>query len=736
MLGARMLRRWADLLLPGLLILALAAVQAADPRLLAEARGAIFDSYQRLKPRPFLDTPVRIVDIDDESLARLGQWPWSRARLAELIGRLEALGAAAVGLDIVLAEPDRTAPAALAEAWPAGPDWQAARDALTRLPDPDAALAEALQRLPIATAFAATQRPGGRAPALKAGFAVAGEDPGAAAPAFAGAVPSLPILEGAAEGNGAVNSLAEGSGVVRRVPLLVRIDGQLYPSFAAELLRVAQGAAGYVVKGAGASGEGASGGTPEIAALRIGRATVPTDGAGGLILYDSGSRAERYISAWRVLDGSADPAALSGALVLIGGSAAALQDVRATPLSGAMPGVEIHAQLLEQMIGGQFLSRPGWAPGAEILATLAGGMLLIFLLRSTGALRSALAAALLAGIAVAGSVLAFTRLGWLVDPVTPSLAVLSVYLLSSTLGRLRTERDRRQVREAFSRYLSPVLVDQLAARPERLALGGENRELTLLFSDIRGFTSFSEEMEPQELGRFMNAFLTPMTAAIQAQGGTIDKYIGDCVMAFWNAPLDDPDHASHALQAALEMRAALAAFNAARPERPAVQIGIGINTGLCAVGNFGSEQRFDYSAMGDAVNAASRFESLSKHYGVDIVVGEGTAERARGRFALLPIDRIRVKGKHRPALLHALIGGAELLSQPAFRAAAETQEALLAAYAARQWSDAARLAARLAELDGGLGRLAALYRERIAGFMSNPPAPDWDGVAVAAGKHG
>ncbi|HEX6102121.1 MAG TPA: adenylate/guanylate cyclase domain-containing protein, partial [Alphaproteobacteria bacterium] len=368
--------------------------------------------------------------------------------------------------------------------------------------------------------------------------------------------------------------------------------------------------------------------------------------------------------------------------------------------------------------------------------TLAGGILLIFLLRSAGALRSAVVAGLLAAIAVAASVLAFMRLGWLVDPVTPALAVLAVYLLSSILGRLRTERDRRHVREAFSRYLSPVLVDQLAERPERLALGGENRELTLLFSDIRGFTSFSEEMEPQALARFMNAFLTPMTAAIQARGGTIDKYIGDCVMAFWNAPLDDPDHAADALEAALGMRRALVAFNAARPERPPVEIGIGINTGLCAVGNFGSEQRFDYSAMGDAVNAASRFESLSKLYGVDIVVGESTAERCRGRFALLPIDRIKVKGKARPVLLHALRGGAEMLADPGFRNLAEAQEALLAAYAARQWSDAERLAAKLREIDPALAGLGALYRQRIATFLNNPPAPDWDGVAVAVGKQG
>ena len=401
-----------------------------------------------------------------------------------------------------------------------------------------------------------------------------------------------------------------------------------------------------------------------------------------------------------------------------------------------MPGVEIHAQLLEQSLNGQFLARPGWAPGAELLATLLGGALLVWLLRSAGALRSAVVAALLAGLAIAGSILAFARLGWLIDPVTPGLAVLAVYLLSSGIGRLKAERDRKQVRDAFARYLSPVLVDQLARRPERLALGGENRELTVLFSDIRGFTSFAEGLDPQELGRFMNAFLTPMTAAIQERGGTIDKYIGDCIMAFWNAPLDDRDHAGHALTGALDMIRALDAFNASVPSGRPVEVGIGINTGLCAVGNFGSEQRFDYSAMGDAVNAASRFESLTKHYGIDILVGETTAERCRDRFALLPVDRVKVQGKARPVLLHALLGASEMLADAHFQRLAQTQGALLAAYRGRAWSEAARHADALAGFDPRFSRLAALYRERIADCLRQAPAADWDGVTVAAGKYG
>jgi adenylate cyclase len=362
--------------------------------------------------------------------------------------------------------------------------------------------------------------------------------------------------------------------------------------------------------------------------------------------------------------------------------------------------------------------------------------LLVFLLRSAGALRSAAVAALLAGIAIAGSVLGFTKLGWLIDPVTPVATVLAVYLLSSVLGRLRTERDRRQVRDAFSRYLSPALVEQLAEQPERLRLGGTSRELTLLFSDIRGFTSFSEEMDPEALGRFMNAFLTAMTDAIQAKGGTIDKFIGDCVMAFWNAPLEDEEHAAHALEAALEMHRALAAFNAVRPGRPPIEIGIGVNTGLCAVGNFGSEHRFDYSALGDAVNAASRFEGLSKLYGVDIVVGESTAERAQHRFALLPIDRIRVKGKSRPARLFALLGGAQTRADPQFQRLTETQDALLSAYAGRRWAEAERHAAAIESLEPKLGALAALYRARAAEGRDFPAGDDWDGVATAAGKEG
>jgi len=646
------------------------------------------------------------------------------------------MGAAAVALDIIIAEPDRTGPRALAATWPEGPEWQAARNAVASLPDPDEVLAQSLKKLPSVGAFAAVDHPGGRLPVLKAGFALAGDNPGAAAPEFVSATASLPIIEAAATGLGSVNILPETDGVVRRVPMLVRIQDQLYPSLALELLRVVQGVSGYVVKGAGASGEGKSHGSTAIAAIRVGDFAIPTDGAGGLLLYDSGVKPGRHVPAWRILDGSSDPHAVEGALVLIGASATALQDQRTTPLASAMPGVEIHAQLIEQILNRQFLRRPGWAPGAELLATLSFGAFLILLLRKAGALRSALIATLLTAAGIGGSVFAFIRLGWLIDPVTLALAAVFVYIVSSILGRLKTERDRRQVRDAFARYLSPILVDQLARHPERLALGGENRELTLLFTDIRDFTSFSEEMDPAELGRFMNGFLTPMTAMIHAHRGTIDKYIGDCIMAFWNAPLDDPDHAAHALEAALAMRGTLDAFNAAAPQRKPIQIGIGINTGVCAVGNFGSDQRFDYSALGDTVNAASRFESLSKHYGVDIVVGESTAERCRHRFALLPLDRIRVKGKTRPVLLHALLGGAETLATPEFERVAAAQKELLSAYRERRWTEAKHQAATLRALDPRLSRLALLYEERIESCLDHPPVPDWDGIAIATAKQG
>jgi adenylate cyclase len=738
------MRRWLDILLPALVLLVAVLLRVNEGQTIDRFRNIVFDTYQRILPRAYVETPVRIVDIDEESLARLGQWPWPRTLMAQLIDRLAEVGVAAVALDILFSEPDRLSPAALVELWRDRPEAESLRRALATLPDPDAALAQSLARANAVTAFALLNQPNKSEPAAKSGFAVAGDDPLLFARRLEGAVASLPGLEAAAAGNGSVNTIPDDDGIVRRVPLLFNLNGRLVPSLAAEALRVAQGAGSYTVKASGASGEASFGGATGITHVRIGSAVVPTDPSGSLVLYDSGhAQAERFVPAWQVLEPDFDPALLSGRIVFIGTSAEGLKDVRSTPLAAVIPGVEIHAQVVEQILSGAFLLRPDWADGAELLFLIVLGLILMLALRRVGALWSAgIGVVALAG-AMTGSWLAFSRAALLFDPVFPAVVVVLMYIAGTLLGYLRTEGEKRYVRAAFGRYLSPVLVEQLTESPERLVLGGELRDLTLMFCDIRDFTHISERLQPQQLTHLINGFLTPMTTIIQDNGGTIDKYIGDCIMAFWNAPLTDPHHAANAVRASLVMLAELERLNIRWAEEARmgnrepmpVAVGIGLNTGMACVGNMGSEQRFDYSVLGDTVNIASRIEGLSRIYGVPLVLGEETAAGAAA-FALLEIDAVRVKGRTSPLRLFTVLGDEKLRADPGFAALAEANAAMIAAYRARDFAAARGAAARARAMAGAPGPFYELYERRIAEYISAPPPADWDGVYVAKTKAG
>jgi len=471
---------------------------------------------------------------------------------------------------------------------------------------------------------------------------------------------------------------------------------------------------------------------------------VPTDPSGRIWLYDTGPIPERSVPAWRVLDGSAPADRIAGHIVLVGTSAAGLRDIRPSPLDPAAPGVVLQAQLIEQIMTGRYLQRPDWADGAEFLfLILLGGIVLwITALRRASAAWAASVAAVGIGAALAGSWFAFSRAGMLFDPIYPAVAVLGVHISSSLLRYLRTEREKHQIRRAFSHYMAPALVERIAEDPKLLKLGGEMREITILFCDIRGFTSISEQFSAEELTHLINRFLTPMTDTILGTGGTIDKYMGDCIMAFWNAPLDDPEHRRHACEAALAMHTRLEALNRELNEEAvgagrqpiALHVGIGLNTGICCVGNMGSAQRFDYSALGDDVNLASRLEGQCKTYGAATILGTGTWEGVADGFTTLELDLIRVKGKKEPERIYALL---PMPADPArFAAFAARHAAMLSAYRERRWDDALALAAACRGEAEPFG-LADLYTEfegRIGAFRKDPPPPDWDGVHVSLSK--
>ncbi len=737
------LRRGVLYLLPLAILFAALAARVVAPRLLDRLSLIAFDLYQRALPREPGNSPVRIVDIDDHSLATIGQWPWPRTIVAQLVDRLAASGAAVVAFDIDFAEPDRTSPKMLlplfAQAGVAGNgvDTAAAERLLSTLPDPDRVLAAAMGRVPVALGFILTDRGETRAPAQKAGFAFAGSDPLGRVDNFTRAVPNLPVFEAAAAGDGFLNQLPEWDHVVRRLPLILKLNGKPYPSLAAEALRLAFGASTYIGRAAGANGESNFGQDTGLTAIRIGPLTVPTDAAGRVWVHYA-RRADRTVSAADVLAGKFAPALFDGDIVLIGTSAAGvINDQRATPLSPAVPGVEIHAQLIDDILEGDFLTRPDWAVGAEILFALVVGAGLILVLPRIGALPSAVLGGAAVTAALGGSWAAFKYAHLLIDPVYPWAVITLVYLVASLLGYLRTEARQREIRSAFSRYMSPHYVEELAAHPEKLVLGGEMRTMTIMFCDIRGFTSRAEGMDAHTLTRFMNTFLSPMTEIITEEKGTIDKYIGDCIMAFWNAPLDDPDHATNAVRAAQAMRRQLVELNrgwadeaaaSGAPFQP-VQMGIGINTGECVVGNFGSEQHFDYSLLGDPVNLASRLEGLGKVYGIDLVIGEETVARL-DEPALIEVDLVAVKGKSQAGRVYTV--PPETIAQGEF---VDRHRALLRAYRHQDWAAALRL------LDDGrllaarhLAPVYDLYRQRIAHFQAEAPPRNWDGVFTAEEK--
>ena len=728
-----------------LLILAGALfLRAADPGPLQNVRSLAFDGFQQIQPREYLsETPVRIVDIDEAALAAHGQWPWPRDVIAKLVENLTKQGAAVIAFDVIFAEADRSSTSRMAATLGGFGDSEATRR-LAAAQGNDATFAAAIGRSSVVAGFAFDPKGSKDPPRRFFGVAFAGDDPSRFLPMQLGTVKSLRQLVAGAKGNGSVNTARE-SAIVRRVPLMFRLKDQegVFPSISMEALRVAQGAGTYLIKSSGASGEESFGQSTGIVSIRTGDVLVPTDGRGRITLWDTGHREQRFISAKLVLADEVPAGELEGRIVFVGTSATGLKDLRNTPVQQAVPGVEIHAQLVEQMIEQKFLARPDWSHGAEFLYLAAIGLLFVWLLPRLSAAKMAMVAVAFIGAGVLIPWFAYSEMQALFDPVYPPTTLAVIFISGSVLSFMRAERDRREIRGAFSLYLSPDVVEQVAQNPELLQLGGEMREITVMFTDVRGFTTISEQFDPPGLTRFMNRFLTPMTDLILGNKGTIDKYMGDAIMAFWNAPLPVEGHVAHACRTALAMQARLVGLNEewkaeaegeGRGHIP-VNIGVGLNTGNASVGNFGSSQRFTYSCLGDEVNLASRLEGLCKTYAVGIIVGSNTAAQVAD-FATLELDLVMVKGKTEPEDIHVLVGDAAMAQTPGFQALKEKQAAFLTHYRAGAFSQASAMTDTCEGAAGNVGWQQGYYammRARIEGLIDHSP-PDWTGVYVAKEK--
>ncbi len=718
-----------------LLVTALLVLRVADPGPVAALRFAAFDLYQQAKPREMTRQPVAIVDLDDASIEELGQWPWPRDRLAAMVDRIMADGAAAIAFDVIFSEPDRLSPARLAEREDVP---EALRGDLSRLPDNDAIFAEAIARGRVVAGQTSVRLAGNAAtpsPVREVPHALLGEDPEPFLQKYPRLLQNLPVIEDAAMGHGVFSTRPDPDGIYRRVPLVMLVEDTLRLGLAPELLRVATGGEAFAVRTNAAGIEG----------VVLARQMVPTAGDGSVWPYLTPSSADRYVSAADVISGRMPEGRLRGHLVLVGTSAIGLEDFRPTPLGVSMAGVEIHAQVLENILAGSLLDRPNTAIAVELVITLLLGLVIVILVpafRATFVM--VLAVVVMAGYAGA-SWYAFAAQRALLDPTFPILAAILTLMLMASLNYMREERMRRQIRSAFGQYVSPDLVDRLSENPEALTLGGERRELTLLFSDVRGFTTIAESYrkDPVGLTHLMNRFLTALSNAILDERGTIDKFMGDAVMAFWNAPLDIPDHPRAACRAALAMYDRVQAINVERKAEEGedvllIDVGIGLSTGPCTVGNMGSDTRFDYTALGDTVNLASRLEGLSKNYGLGIIISESVHDAVGDEFAMLELDMVRVKGKTLPVTIFGLLGDGTFRARPGWARVSAANHAMRVAYGTQDWDGCA---AALDELEAAgtaagitLDVYLALYRERIAAFRADPPPAGWDGVFVATEK--
>jgi adenylate cyclase len=717
-------------------------VRVIDPFSVYGLRLLAFDWYQRLHPQSYdPEIPVRIVDIDETSLARLGQWPWPRTAMRDLLLELTGKGAVAVGFDVLFVEPDRSSIEEIAKRLPAAQASALLQHAAEERTN-DQVFADALRETPSVLGTSLAKKGLSSSFRAKAGFAVAGDDPRRFIPSFSGVSGNLAVLEAAAKGIGAINWSPDRDQVVRRVPLLYRVGGELVPSFAAELLRVAQGASTYVLKAANASGETAFGRNTGLNHLKIGDLEIPTDADGGIFIRFRPSNPAAYIPFWKVLSGEVSREEVDGRIVLVGTSAPGLLDLRATPLDSAMPGVEVHAQVLEHILAGRSLVRPDYALAMEESIIIVLGLLLATILPRVTAAWAAVSGVLTISALLFGGWLAFYTWGLLIDTTYPALALASMTGAITFYVYRGVETQRSAIRSAFAHYLAPQVIEEIIADPHKLELGGEVRELTLMFCDVRNFTSISEGLSAAELTRFINELLTPISEAILNFRGTIDKYMGDGVMAFWNAPLDDPHHADHACEAVAQIAIRIKALNqqlaqqAAAAQRPfqQVRIGIGVNTGECCVGNLGSNFRFDYSAIGDEVNLTSRLEGLTKIYGVTAVIGERTLTKAKRDFATLELDLVTVKGRIHPTRVYTLLA---LLGDDLDQLARLQQKhkEFLDAYRRQQWNDAECALAVCREIGiAGLETYYSLFASRITSLRSTSLPSDWDGSFLMVEK--
>ena len=673
-------------------------------------------------------TDIVIVAVDDASVAELGRWPWSRAVMAQLIDTLVAGNAAVIGFDIVQSEATVTHGLQGLRQRVEGVDpgtWDIIQRALDRGSSEDAQLADAVRRSNRAVLgyYYEFNRAGDAAAAHISTYNSSrgkGLPPVPQAPTI---VPNLPELAAAARELGYFNFLPDSDGYFRRVPLGIDYRGDIAIPLSLAMLRAHDPTDQLAIRWTDS-------GLFTDVHVEVGAVEVPVSADGQLLVNFRGpGKTFKFVAAADVLAGRVPPETFRNKLVLVGVTAAALADVRATAFDGQLPGVEIHATAMDNILRRDFIFQPRWLALVDVGVILLSVLVLGVALHYARGVYGALVALALLAAYVTGSQWIFRAFGLALGLVYPLLAIVLTYAAISVQHYVVEEAEKRKIRNAFGLYLPPTLATLVSEHPEMLKLGGDKRELTVMFSDIRGFTTLSEGLEPEALVELLNEFLGAMTEVIFGSEGTLDKYIGDAIMAVWGAPIPQSDHAARACLAALGMVERLRVLAAQWAQRglPRLSIGIGLNTGPMVVGNMGSARRLSYTVIGDNVNLASRLEGLNKMYGSGIIASESTLRAAANIVVARELDLVRVKGKKLPVRIFEILATAD--EGESWKPLVERFTAGIAAYRARQWDEAmAAFSAVLAErADDGP---SLLYMERCRTMRETPPPADWGGVTV------
>ena len=685
---------------------------------------------------------VVIVGIDEKSVDGIGRWPWPRTKIAELITRLGSYGAKVVAFDILFSEPDESSGVGvvrnLKERFGSGA-MKAALEKAEQETDNDAKLAAALrknQNVILGYFFFMSreevkhrkERKG-----IEADYHIASRFTSVRAiekgaqqsrlPVAREVEQNIPLLAKVASDFGYFNIVPDDDGTVRWVPLAIQFGDSVYPHISVEAVRRFLGSPPLILNTASYG----------VDSIQIGRLQLPTDEAGRLLVNFRGpQKTFPHYSFVDVINGSAPASAFKDKIVLVGATAIGIYDMRVTPFSGTFPGVEIHANIIDNILRNDPISRPDWVTVVDVAAILLCG---IGLTIAISRIRAILGTLVTIGLIVLyGAVNEFVFITWKIwlTAIYPGMTMVFVFFGVTTYRFMTEEKKKREIKEAFTHYVSPSLVNNILQDPSKLVLGGEERRLSVLFSDIRGFTTISESLSPQALVKLMNDYLTPMTDIVLKHGGTIDKYMGDAIMAFWGAPVWQEDHQVRACRAALEMLEKLAVLQVEWEKQgiPRLDIGVGISTGKLTVGNMGSTTRFDYTVMGDSVNLGSRLEGLNKEYGTHIIVPKYTYEDVKNEFILRQLDLIRVKGKNIPIKIYELMG---ITDSGRLREVAGLSEAGLKAYTERDWDKAEKIFDKVIQIRPEDGPAAA-FLDRIKHLRLEGVPPDWDGVYVMKKK--